>query len=364
MAGNTIGKYFTLTSFGESHGSAVGGIIDGAPAGLILSVNEIQDELNRRRPGFSDVSSTRREEDQLELLSGLFQGITTGMPIGFLVRNQDFRSEEYEDIKTLYRPSHADYSWQMKYGIRDYRGGGRSSAREHISRLVGGAVAKQFLRLKDITIQAYTSAIGPVGLEKHYTEVDLPSRLDHTMGCPDRPTDDTMLEIVREAKRENDSVGAVVSCVIKGLPPGVGEPVFDRLQARLAHSMMSINGAKGFEYGEGFRSAAMKGSAHNDPFICENGKIHPQTNHSGGILGGVSTGEDVFFRLALKPVSTIGKEQHTVTTGGKGVSFTASGRHDPCMAPRVLPVVEAMAAMLILDMMIESGHYPVKLERK
>ena len=364
MPGNSIGEYYQLTSFGESHGDAIGGVIDGCPAGLHLSVEAIQQELARRRPGYSPFSTTRKESDQLQLLSGLFQGVTTGMPIGFLVYNQDKNSSDYEEIKHLFRPSHADYSWQVKYGIRDYRGGGRSSAREHVSRVVAGAVAKQCLGLKNITLEAYTSRIGMVEIGCSPRGWDIAYGREHPLGCPDREKGEQMVALIRRLQEEGDSVGGVVSCIIRGVPAGVGEPVFHRFQARLAHYMMGINAAKGFEYGEGFHAATMRGSEHNDPFYSHDGKIRTATNHSGGVQGGVTNGEDIFFRVAFKPVPTIAMEQQTVTTGGDPARIKATGRHDPCVIPRVLPVVEAMAAMLVLDMMLEGGFFPRKINEK
>ena len=354
---NTIGKLYTLTSFGESHGEAMGGIVDGCPAGYILSPEEVQRELDRRRPGQSDLTTARAEQDRVEFLSGIFEGKSTGTPIGFIVRNQDQGSRDYEALKEVYRPSHADYTVEAKYGIRDYRGGGRSSAREHVARVVAGAIAKQVLRTRGISIQAYTSRIGSVEVNKPYTELEL-NRIDESVvRCPDERIAREMETLIREVKADGDSVGGVVSCVIRGLPAGVGEPVFDRFQARLGYYMMGINAAKGFEYGEGFHAAAMRGSEHNDVFVTENGQIKPLTNHAGGILGGITSGADVYFRVAFKPVATIGKEQQTVNRSGEEIRFSAHGRHDPCVVPRAVPVVESMAAMVVLDMLLEAGRF-------
>ena len=353
---NTIGKLYTLTSFGESHGDAMGGVIDGCPAGFALSADEVQRELDRRRPGQSELTTARREEDQVEFLSGILEGVTTGMPIGFIVRNQDARSRDYEAMKDVFRPSHADFTLEKKYGIRDYRGGGRSSAREHVARVVAGAIAKQILSTRGVSVQGYTSQIGHVELDKPYSELDLSQVDTNAVRCPDENTAREMEALIREVKAEEDSIGGVVSCVIRGIPAGVGEPVFDRFQARLGHYMMGINAAKGFEYGEGFRAAAMRGSEHNDVFTMADGQVKPQTNHAGGILGGITSGEDVYFRVAFKPVATIGREQRTVDRSGKAILFAARGRHDPCVVPRAVPVVEAMAAMLVLDMMMEAGR--------
>lgn len=341
-------------SFGESHGVAVGGVVEGCPAGVELSVEAIQRELNRRRPGQSDVSTPRSEEDEVEILSGIFEGVATGMPIGFLVRNQNQNSKDYNHLKELYRPSHADYTWEKKYGLRDYRGGGRSSAREHIARVVAGAIAKQVLAHYGITIQAYTSQVGHVVLPWSYQEIELSHTEDNIVRCPDAGTAEKMIALIRELKEQGDSVGGVVSCVIKGLPVGLGEPVFDRFQARLAHAMLSINAVKGFEYGTGFAAAGMRGSEHNDPFVMKEGKIRTETNRSGGIQGGVTNGEDVYFRVAFKPVATITKRQDTVNREGEEVEFEAHGRHDPCVIPRAVPVVEAMAAIVVLDMLLEA----------
>ncbi len=341
-------------SFGESHGVAVGGVIDGCPAGVELSVEHIQCELDRRRPGQSDVSTSRKEEDEVELLSGVFEGKTTGMPIGFLVRNRNQNGKDYEHLKDLYRPSHADYTWEKKYGIRDYRGGGRSSAREHIARVVAGAVAKQVIAGMGITVRAYTSQVGSVVMPGSYREVDLERTEDNAVRCPDAETAEKMIALIREVREQGDSVGGVVSCVIEGVPAGLGEPVFDRFQARLAHAMMSINATKGFEYGSGFAAATMRGSEHNDSFTIKSGKVTTTTNYSGGIQGGVTNGEDIYFRVAFKPVPTMMKPQATVNRQGEEVILEAHGRHDPCVLPRVVPVVEAMAAMMVLDMLLEA----------
>lgn len=351
---NTIGKIYTLTSFGESHGEGLGGVIDGCPAGIVLSVEEIQHQLDRRRPGQSELTTPRKEDDRVEFLSGIFEGRTTGMPIGFVVRNRDQRSRDYDELKNLFRPSHADFTWEKKYGIRDYRGGGRSSAREHVSRVVAGAIARQVLAPFGISFQAFTSQVGPVKLDKHYTELDLEHADRNAVRCPDENVARDMEALIREVRAAEDSVGGVVNGVIRGVPLGVGEPVFDRFQARLGYYMMGINAAKGFEYGEGFHAAEMRGSEHNDAFGTVNGQVRPLTNYAGGVLGGVTSGEDIYFRVAFKPVATIGREQRTVDRSGREISFTAHGRHDPCVVPRAVPVVESMAAMLVLDMMLES----------
>lgn len=353
MAGNTFGKIYKLSSFGESHGVAVGGMIDGCPAGVEISIEYIQQELTRRRPGQSDVSTPRDEADQVEILSGIFEGKTTGMPIGFMVRNTNQNSKDYNHLKDLYRPSHADYSWQQKYGIRDYRGGGRSSAREHIARVVGGAIAKQVLANCGIEVSGFTSQVGSIVLPYDYNKLDLTVTEQNIVRCPDAEIAVQMISLIRELRDAGDSVGGVVSCVIKGVPAGLGEPVFDRFQSRLAQAVMSINATKGFEYGMGFAAAGMRGSEHNDPFIMKEGKVRTETNRSGGIQGGVSNGEDIYFRVAFKPVATIMTEQDTVNRSGEEVTIEAHGRHDPCVVPRAVPVVEAMAAMTVLDLLLE-----------
>lgn len=358
MPGNTIGKFFRLMSFGESHGAAVGGVIEGCPAGVVLSEAYIQHELNRRRPGQSEVSTPREERDRVEILSGIFEGRSTGMPIGFIVRNENQNSKDYHHLKDLFRPSHADYTWEKKYGLRDYRGGGRSSAREHIARVVAGAVARQVLAGLGVRVRAYTSQIGPLVLSVPYTALDLEQTETNIVRCPDAELADRMIALVREVREDGDSIGGVVSGLIQGLPAGLGEPVFERFQARLAQAMMSINAAKGFEYGTGFAAAAMRGSEHNDAFRMEEGKVRTRSNRSGGIQGGITNGEDVYFRVAFKPVATIMKCQDTVTREGEEVKLEAHGRHDPCVIPRAVPVVEAMAAIVALDMLLESqaGH--------
>ena len=354
MSGNSIGKIFRLMSFGESHGVAVGGVIDGCPAGIDLSVEYIQQELNRRKPGQSDVSTPRKEEDEVEILSGIFEGKSTGMPIGFMVRNKNQESKDYNHLKDLYRPSHADYTWDKKYGIRDYRGGGRSSAREHIARVVAGAIAKQVIKKYGIYITAYTSQVGAVILPCSPQEVDLNQVESNIVRCPDAEVAEKMIALIREVRDQGDSVGGVINCIIQNVPIGLGEPVFDRFQARLAQAMMSINASKGFEYGSGFAAASMRGSEHNDSFVCEDGEIKTTTNYSGGVQGGITNGEEIYFRVAFKPVATISKLQHTVNRSGEAIELKAHGRHDPCVVPRAVPVVEAMAAIVVLDMLLEA----------
>ena len=349
---NTFGHIFTLTTFGESHGEAVGGVIDGMPAGIDIDMEFIQSELNRRRPGQSVITTSRQEADRVELLSGVFEGKSTGCPIGFIVRNTNQHSNDYENMRNLFRPSHADYTYFEKYGIRDHRGGGRSSARITISRCVGGALAKLVLRQKGISIQAYTSQVGDIALDKDYSRYDLSLTETNAVRCPDQQKAAEMEALIAKVKAEGDTIGGIITCVIKGCPTGLGEPEFDKLHASLGQAMLSINAVKGFEYGDGFNSATMRGSQVNDVFVPSTGDQQPittTTNHSGGIQGGISNGQDIYFRVAFKPVATILTEQQTVDKEGNATTFTAHGRHDPCVLPRAVPVVESMAAMTILD---------------
>ena len=349
---NTFGHIFTLTTFGESHGEAVGGVIDGMPADIDIDMEFIQSELNRRRPGQSAITTSRQEADRVELLSGVFEGKSTGCPIGFIVRNTNQHSNDYENMRNLFRPSHADYTYFEKYGIRDHRGGGRSSARITISRCVGGALAKLVLRQKGISIQAYTSQVGDIALDKDYSRYDLSLTETNAVRCPDQQKAAEMEALIAKVKAEGDTIGGIITCVIKGCPTGLGEPEFDKLHASLGQAMLSINAVKGFEYGDGFNSATMRGSQVNDVFVPSAGDQQPittTTNHSGGIQGGISNGQDIYFRVAFKPVATILTEQQTVDKEGNATTFTAHGRHDPCVLPRAVPVVESMAAMTILD---------------
>lgn len=351
---NTFGHLFTLTTFGESHGAAIGGVVDGMPAGIEVDMEFIQSELNRRRPGQSRVTTSRNEADQVELLSGVFEGKTTGCPIGFIVRNQNQHSQDYENLRTLFRPSHSDFTYYNKYGTRDHRGGGRSSARITISRVVGGALAKLALRQLGVTIQAYTSQVGDIALERDYHLYDLSLTETNAMRCPDTEKAKEMEELVMQVKADGDTIGGVITCVIKGCPVGLGEPEFGKLHTQLGSAMLSINAVKGFEYGEGFAGVTQRGSEQNDRFVsCHdmttNKKITTATNHSGGIQGGISNGQDIYFRVAFKPVATLLRPQDTVDIEGNATTFTAQGRHDPCVLPRAVPVVEAMAAMTILD---------------
>jgi len=347
---NTFGSVFRLTSFGESHGEAIGGIIDGCPAGIVINDAFIQNELDRRKPGQSSITTSRSEVDKVEFLSGIYEGKTMGTPIGFLVKNQNQHSSDYDSLKNVYRPSHADFTYQSKYGLRDYRGGGRSSARETIARVVGGAVAKTALQKLKINITAYTSQVGIICMDKPFTELDL-SNIDATpVRCPDRIFAEKMIRYIEQIKEDGDTVGGVITCVCEGVPAGLGEPVFGKLHAALGNAMLSINAVKGFEYGLGFESVKYKGSEINDNFYRRpDGKISMKTNNSGGIQGGISTGEPIYFRVAFKPVATVMKEQQTVDESGKSITLNARGRHDPCVLPRAVPIVEAMASMVILD---------------
>ncbi len=346
---NSFGNIFRLTSFGESHGKGIGGVIDGFPAGINIDMDFIQQELNRRRPGQSDITTSRHEPDQVEFLSGIFDGKSTGCPIAFIVWNKNQHSNDYNNLKQVYRPSHADYTYTVKYGIRDHRGGGRSSARETISRVVGGALAKLALNQLGIYITAYTSQVGPIKLECDYSEYDLDLVETNAVRCPDPLKAKEMEEYIRKVKEEGDTIGGVLTCVIKGCPIGLGQPVFGKLHAALSNAMLSINAAKAFEYGDGFKGLKMKGSEQNDVFYNHNGRIETRTNHSGGIQGGISNGEDIYFRVAFKPVATVLMEQETVNIDGIDTTLKAKGRHDPCVLPRAVPIVEAMAAMTILD---------------
>ncbi|MBO4464843.1 MAG: chorismate synthase [Prevotella sp.] len=375
---NSFGNVFTLTTFGESHGPAVGGVVDGMPAGIEVDLDFIQHELNRRRPGQSAITTSRQEADQVELLSGVFEGRTTGCPIGFIVRNQNQHSKDYDELRTLFRPSHADYTYFYKYGTRDHRGGGRSSARITISRVVAGALAKLALKQLGITIEAYTSQVGNIALEHDYRHYDLSLTESNAVRCPDPEKAKEMERLISEVKAEGDTIGGIISCIIRGCPAGLGEPEFDKLHAQLAHAMLSINAVKGFEYGEGFAGVTQRGSQQNDVFVNEelrmkneefataipsldgtapaNSTLNTQhstlntlTNHSGGIQGGISNGQDIYFCVAFKPVATLLREQQTVDMEGNATTFTAKGRHDPCVLPRAVPVVEAMAAITLLD---------------
>lgn len=357
MSANSIGTFFKLTSFGESHGKAVGGIIEGILPGLEMDMEFIQHEMNRRRPGQSAITTPRDEKDQVEILSGLFNGQATGTPMGFLVWNSDQRSDDYINIKEVYRPSHADYTYHTKYGIRDHRGGGRSSARETIARVFAGAVAKLILKREKIEVYAYTSSVGTIKLDKKYQELDLTAIDSNIVRCPDTETAERMIQYIDEVRESKDSVGGIITCVIKNVPVGLGEPVFNKLHAALGHAMMGINAVKGFEYGSGFGATQMLGSQHNDEFYMDGDRVRTRTNLSGGVQGGISNGEDIYFNVAFKPIATILKEQKTVNSEGEEVNTTVKGRHDPCVLPRAVPIVEAMAAMVIADHLYMNKMY-------
>ncbi len=344
MAGNSYGTLFKLTTFGESHGKGIGGIIDGCPAGLELDFEAIQKDLDRRKPGQSAIVTQRKESDEVQFLSGIFEGKTTGTPIAFLIPNLDQKSQDYTHIQDAYRPSHADYTYDQKYGFRDHRGGGRSSARETAARVVAGAIAKQLL--KGVSIQAYVSSVGKLTLDIPYQQLDLTSAEDNIVRCPDAATAKKMEAYIKEVRKEGDTVGGVVSCVLKNVPVGLGEPVFDKLHAELGKAMLSINAVKGFEYGSGFEGAAMKGSEHNDLFETDGST---KTNYSGGVQGGISNGMDIYFNVAFKPVATLIQNQETIDKDGNKTSIMGKGRHDPCVVPRAVPIVEAMAALVLAD---------------
>ena len=346
---NTFGNIFTLTTFGESHGEGVGGVIDGMPAGIVVDLDFIQSELDRRKPGQSKLTTSRAEGDKVEILSGVFEGRTTGCPIGFLVRNTNQHSHDYENVRNVFRPSHADFTYTQKYGLRDHRGGGRSSARETISRVVGGAFAKLALRQLSIDVTAYTSQVGDIAIGTDYYQFDFTEIEKNPVRCPDPEAAKRMEELILSVKADGDTIGGVITCVIKGCPVGLGEPAFGKLHAALGGAMLSINAVKGFEYGEGFAGVTQRGSEQNDIFFNDNGVISTRSNHSGGIQGGISNGQDIYFRVAFKPVATLLREQPTVDKDGNETVLEVKGRHDPCVLPRAVPVVEAMAAMTILD---------------
>ena len=347
MAGNSFGNVFKLTTFGESHGLAIGGVIDGCPAGISIDFDAIQREMDRRKPGQSKIVTQRKEPDTVEFLSGIFEGITTGTPIGFIIKNANQKSKDYSHIKDVFRPSHADFTYTEKYGQRDYRGGGRSSARETACRVVAGAIAKQFLN--SIEINAYTASVGAIALNKNYQDLDLSKTESNAVRCPDPEMAEKMIDRIKAIRKEGDTIGGTVSCVIKNVPIGLGEPVFDRLHAQLGKAMLSINAVKGFEYGSGFEGVRMKGSEHNDVFNTDGST---KTNRSGGIQGGISNGMDIYFNVAFKPVATVMQAQETIDKDGNAVEMHGKGRHDPCVVPRAVPIVEAMAALVIADFML------------
>jgi chorismate synthase len=349
MAGNSFGKYFTLTTFGESHGGAIGGVIDGCPAGLTLNLQAIQQQLDRRKPGQSKLTTQRKESDTVSFHSGIFEGTTLGTPIGFTIANEDAKSKDYSHIKDQFRPSHADFTYQTKYGIRDYRGGGRSSARETACRVVAGAIAQQLLQQVQIT--AYVSAVGQLSLDVPYPQLDFTTLESTPVRCPHPATAEAMIREIESVRKAGDSIGGQISCVIRGVPAGWGEPVFDRLHADLGKAMLSINAVKGFEYGSGFAGTRERGSTHNDTYDA-NGKL--QSNKSGGIQGGISNGQDIYFTVAFKPTATIMQDQQSINEAGEVITVKGKGRHDPCVVPRAVPIVEAMAALVLADHMLAS----------
>ena len=350
MSGNSFGKLFKISTFGESHGPAIGVVIDGCPPNLEIDIDFIQKELDRRKPGQSSIVTQRKEGDIVEILSGIFEGKSTGTPIALLIRNKDQRSKDYSHIMDKYRPSHADFTYSMKYGNRDYRGGGRSSARETAARVAAGAIAKIFLKEKGMQIQGYVSQVGSISCDSDYQNLDLGQTEQNIVRCPDPKIASQMINFITQIKKEGDTIGGVVSCVIKGTPVGLGSPVFDKLHAQLGKAMLSINAAKGFEYGSGFAGVSMKGSEHNDAFYNDNGTIKTKTNFSGGIQGGISNGMDIYFRVAFKPVATIIQDQMSVDKKGNSVIVKGKGRHDPCVVPRAVPIVEAMTALVLADL--------------
>ena len=344
MAGNSFGNIFKLSTFGESHGKALGGVIDGCPAGVELDFDTIDKELNRRRPGQSEIVTQRKEDDSVEFLSGIFEGKTTGTPIGFIIVNKDQKSKDYSHIQNSYRPSHADFVYDKKYGFRDYRGGGRSSARETVVRVVAGSIAKMLL--KDVKINAFVSSVGEITYDYQNSKIDFDKIEDSIVRCPDEKTSDEMINLIKSIKKNGDTVGGVISCIISGVPVGLGEPVFNKLHAELGKAMLSINAVKGFEFGSGFKGSSMKGSEHNDSFNADG---TTKTNRSGGIQGGISNGMDIYFNVAFKPVSTIMRDQDSIDSDGNEVKVKGKGRHDPCVVPRAVPIVEAMSALVLAD---------------
>lgn len=349
MAGNHFGEIFRVSTFGESHGKAVGVIIDGCPAGLLIQPEFIQKEMDRRRPGQSAIVTQRKEADEIEILSGIYENHTTGAPISMMLRNVDQHSSDYDHIKDKFRPSHADFTYQNKWGMRDHRGGGRSSARETAARVAAGAVAKMFLHQLDVHIHGFVSQVGPIRYEPDLNNLNPPDIESNPVRCPDPEVAEKMIELIREVRKEGDTIGGVVTCLVRGCPPGLGEPAFDKLHACLGHAMLSINACKGFEIGSGFAGVSMRGSQHNDIFYKDGDTIRTRSNHSGGIQGGISNGMDIYFRVAFKPVATIVPAQESVDLEGNSVSVTGKGRHDPCVVPRAVPIVEAMAALVLAD---------------
>ena len=348
---NSYGTLFRITTFGESHGPAIGVVIDGCPAGLAIDEGFIQSELDRRRPGQSRITTQRKESDAFKILSGVFEGKSTGTPIAIVIENEDQRSKDYGHLAGTFRPSHADYTYEAKYGARDYRGGGRSSARETAARVAAGAIAKLLLKQAGVGITGYVSEVGEIKAP-HFSTLDLANTESNIVRCPDPPTAEKMIALIDQVRKERDTIGGVVTCVIRNAPVGLGEPVFDKLHAELGKAMLGINAVKGFEYGSGFGGTKMRGSQHNDAFYTEGGKVRTRTNHSGGVQGGISNGEDIYFNVAFKPVATIMKDQQSIDKDGNEAMVTGKGRHDPCVVPRAVPIVEAMAALVMADFLL------------
>lgn len=355
MAGNSYGTLFRISTFGESHGTGIGVVIDGCPPGIKIDLDYIQSELDRRKPGQSAIVTQRKEADSVEIQSGVFEGLSTGTPISLYIKNKDQKSKDYSHIADKFRPSHADYTYAQKYGVRDYRGGGRSSARETAARVAAGAIAKTILDSQNIKIHAYVSQVGDLKLEKDHTQLDFSLTETNIVRCPDVEMAETMISHIKDIRKQGDTIGGMVSCVIKGCPVGLGEPVFDKLHAELGKAMLSINAVKGFEYGSGFNSLRMKGSEHNDLFSTdENGNVKTETNFSGGVQGGISNGMDIYFNVAFKPVATIMQDQSSIDKDGNEATVTGKGRHDPCVVPRAVPIVDAMAALVIVDFLMRN----------
>ena len=349
MAGNQFGEIFRISTFGESHGKAVGVVIDGCPAGLFIQPEYIQKEMDRRKPGQSNIVTQRKEADEIEILSGVFENKSTGAPISMMLKNLDQHPSDYDHIKDKFRPSHADYTYQTKWGHRDHRGGGRSSARETAARVAAGAIAKLFLHHHDVHIHAFVSQVGELMYTPDFETLNISEIESNPVRCPDQDMATKMIDLIKEVRKDGDTIGGAVTCIIKGCPPGLGEPAFDKLHAELGHAMLSINACKGFEIGSGFEGVKMRGSKHNDVFYKEGDTIKTRSNHSGGIQGGISNGMDIYFRVAFKPVATIIHDQESVDVTGESVSVTGKGRHDPCVVPRAVPIVEAMAALVLAD---------------
>ena len=352
--GSSFGKIFKIHTYGESHGPALGVVIEGCPAGLEIDESFIRLELDRRKPGQSRITTQRREADEFEILSGVFEGKSTGTPISILIRNEDQKSKDYSHIADKFRPSHADYTFQAKYGIRDYRGGGRSSARETVARVAAGAIAKLLLKHYGITCESYVSQVGALKLEKSYQALDLSKSEENIIRCPDPETAEKMIELIDQTRKNRDTIGGVITGVIKGTPAGIGEPVFDKLHAELGKAMLSINAVKGFEFGSGFEGVKLNGSEHNDAFYTEGDQVKTRTNYSGGIQGGISNGQDIYFNVAFKPVATIMQDQESINESGDSVTVSGKGRHDPCVVPRAVPIVEARSALVIADYLLIS----------